>query len=225
MEPLELRTEDGAITIRPMAGDYIVGDDETQAEVRVEIQCCSGHAVWPNPPYVAYFRRLFDAYGLAAVTAWQGRNLVGFLPAIPLRCGLPQLPHCVSAPIETRVEDIVGAIPTPFSELKPKVLRVQCLSVAGRLQRKGIGLAMARYLVDWARQTGWERIQGWAFAEADTGDAYRWLPSIQFWEKAGFQRGGSCVFDPTDPITNQSGFIFSVDFGAAGADVRQRGGL
>jgi hypothetical protein len=72
---------------------------------------------------------------------------------------------------------------------------------------------MARYLVDWAGELGWERLQGWAFAEPGIGEAYRWLPSIQFWEKAGYQRGKSCVFDPSDPITNQPGFEFFADLG------------
>ena len=79
------------------------------------------------------------------------------------------------------------------------------------MYRKGIGSAMARYLVDWAREAGWERIEGWAFANPEENDAYVWIPSVQFWEKAGMQREQSRVFDPSDPITSKPGYDFAID--------------
>ena len=210
MEPTQMSLDDGKVDIRAMDMGYVIADDEKAHGCQVEIGCAI-KSRWPNPPYVAYATKLIDAYGMAGIMAWHGKTLVGFMPVITLNCGMPPVPHCVSVPIDDRADAIAGATPTPFAELHPKVLRVQCLSVAGRLRRKGIGGGMARHLVGCAREQGWERIQGWAFADANIDDSYRWLPSIQFWERAGFSRGEACAFDRSDPATNKPGFMFSVD--------------
>ncbi len=209
--PSTIKIEGIVAEIRPMDATYIVGDDGGASGVNVEIQCCLGHAAWPNPPYVAYFRKLVEAYGSAAICAWQDSNLVGFLPFIPLDCGMLRLPHCISARIDDRAAEIRKATPTPFADLRDRTLKVQCLSVARRLQRRGIGTAMARELIDWARERGWHRVQGWAFADGTVDDSYRWLPSIQFWEGAGFERGIERVFDASDPVTNKPGFEFFIE--------------
>ena len=54
---------------------------------------------------------------------------------------------------------------------------------------------MARYLVDWARENGWERIEGFAFLDADFFDSYKWIPSIHFWESAGFKHASTRTMD------------------------------
>lgn len=205
-----IEMEGAAVTVRPMTSDYIIGDDPDKYGIRAEIGCAF-NSRWPNPVYAAYARKITDTYGIAGIMAWQDTSLVGYLPVIPMNCGMPPVPHCASVPIDDRADAIASAELIPFKELEQKILKVQCLSVAKRLHRKGVGSAMAQSLIDWSRDQGWERIQGWAFADADIDDSYRWLPSIDFWEKAGFTRGESCVFDPGDPATNKPGFTFSAD--------------
>ncbi|MFP4383751.1 MAG: N-acetyltransferase family protein [Spirochaetia bacterium] len=90
---------------------------------------------------------------------------------------------------------------------------MHCASVAHRptLYRKGIGSAMLQYLVDWARESGWERIEGWAFEDSSTDDAYRWIPSLEFWEKAGAKRGDVPIFSPDTPPPPGPVREFSID--------------
>lgn len=214
MAPKDILIDDTPTVIRPMDRSYIIGEDQNKAGVTFEIMCWPGKPVpnqWPNPPVATYFKKVMGAYGTGAIMAWQGQVLVGFLPFMPLNSGLPEMVFCVCAPVEHTEEEISASTAVPLHELKPKVLKVQCLSVSKRLRRKGLGSAMVGYLVDWAREQGWEKIQGWAFESPEIDDSYRWLPSIQFWEKAGFERGVARVFDPSHPGTNKPGFDFAID--------------
>ncbi len=221
MNPQAILVDGVPTEIRPMGEDYVVGEDPAEAGIEYAIKCWPGKnepGVWPNPPIAAYFRKIMKAYGASAITAWQGKSLVGFLPFMPVNCGMPEMLFCVVAPVDAQpsVESIQAAEAIPFEQLSPKVLKVQCASVAWNkdMYRKGIGTVMARYLVEWARENGWERIQGWTFGNPDIDDAYRWLPSIEFWEKADFQRGKARVFDPDSPHTNKPGFDFSIELTA-----------
>ena len=191
MEPKTIRLEDTEIVIRPMGLDYLIADMEP-AGLTVELTCRQFAEVWPNPTYVTYYRKLTNAYGAAAILAWQNRSVVGFLPFQPQAFGMPSLPGCIHY-VATEEGDENGppaqsiekGTPTPFEELPARTLVVHCVSVTPELRRHGLGTAMARYLVDWARAEGWERIQGSTFLSGDWG----WLPNVAFWEKAGFTRG------------------------------------
>jgi GNAT superfamily N-acetyltransferase len=197
-----------------MGEDYIVGANQDDAGIKLAIKCWPGRMIpgrWPNPSTVAYFKKVMDAYGTSAITAWQEEKLVGFLPFMPVNCGLPEMVFCVSAPNQTPEDRVASSTTVPFDELTPKILKVQCLSVSPRLYRKGIGTAMVHYLADWAGTRGWQKIQGWAFESPEIDDSYVWLPSVQFWEKSGFQRANARVFDPTHPGTNKPGFDFSIE--------------
>ena len=218
MKPRTIDVDGTPTVIREMGNDYVVGDDPSESGVAYAIKCWPGHNVpgeWPNRPIAAYFRKMIEAYGTSAITAWQAKTLVGFLPFMPLNCGMPEVTFCVVCPEErqTPLGDIEAAVPIPFEQLSPKVLRVQCASVAMNppLYRKGIGTAMLQHLVDWARESGWERIEGWAFADPSADDAYKWIPSVQFWEKAGAKRGGVPTFPPDVPPPNGPACEFSID--------------
>lgn len=210
---------DGILTeIRTMGFDYVIGDDPVKAGVEYAIKCWPGKNIpeeWPNEPIATYFKKIIDAYGTSAITAWQEKTLVGFLPFMPLNCGMPEMTFCVVAPYkkQTPLVEIVDAEPIPFEELHPKVLKVQCASVAWNknMYRKGIGTAMAKYLIEWARENGWERIEGWAFADPSVDDAYVWIPSVQFWEKAGFKKTGVPSFEDGDPNANKPTFTFAIE--------------
>ena len=218
MEAKTILVDGVPTTIRPMGEDYVVGDDPSEVGIEYAIKCWPGKNVpgeWPNRPIAAYFKKIIRAYGTCAITAWQDKSLVGFLPFMPINCGMPEMTFCVVAPEDkqTPLAAIVAAEPIPFEKLNPKVLKVQCASVAWNknMYRKGIGSAMARYLVDWSRAQGWERIEGWAFAHSGVDDAYVWIPSIQFWEKAGFQKGDTPTFPSDDPNVNKPACEFSID--------------
>lgn len=206
MEPRTIQVDGVPTVIRAMGEDYVVGEDPAKSDVTYAIKCWPGKHVpgeWPNRPIAAYFRKIMEAYGTCAITAWQDKKLVGFLPFMPVGCGMPEMNFCVVCPEDkqTPLSEIESATPIPFDRLTPKVLKVQCASVAHNppMYRKGIGTAMLQYLVDWGKREGWERIEGWAFADPSTDDAYRWIPSVQFWEKAGAKKGGAPTFPPDVP--------------------------
>jgi GNAT superfamily N-acetyltransferase len=188
--PRVVRVGDTDITIRQMGADYLMADSEPEG-VSVQLTCRQFAEVWPNPIYATYYGKLTEAYGAAAILAWQGNAVVGFLPFTPQGSRLA-LPHCIhyvpgsdgeltdpdADPVERTPLDV-------FEGLDPKVLVVQCVSVQPELRREGLGTEMVRYLVDWAREQGWERIEGSAFIRGD----WKWLPDVEFWENAGFTRG------------------------------------
>jgi GNAT superfamily N-acetyltransferase len=204
MESKTIQVDGIPTVIRPMGEDYVAGDDPDVAGVTYAVKCWPGKHVkgqWPNPEIAAYFRKVMDAYGTSAIMAWQERTLVGVLPFMPVNCGLPKMSFCICAPDgeQTPLERIARAQAIPFAELSPRVIYTECLSVNWGLYRRGIGSAMAQYLVEWASEQGWDRIEGVTFATPDGDDAYRWIPSIQFWEKAGFQCGDAHSFGDDMP--------------------------
>ncbi|MFP4053227.1 MAG: N-acetyltransferase family protein [Phycisphaerae bacterium] len=189
MEPRTIQIDGIPTVIRAMGEDYVVGEDPSEAGVEYAIKCWyPGKADRPTAAMAAYFRKIMKAYGTSAITAWQDKALVGFLPFMPLNCGMPEMVFCLYTSDQTPLERVKAATPIPFDQLSPKVLKVQCASIAHNrnMYRKGLGSTMANYLIDWARESGWERIEGWTFSDSQFFDAYKWLPSIHFWEKAGF---------------------------------------
>ena len=174
-----------------MGSDYFMADTEPDGLI-VELTCRQFAKVWPNRLYIAYYQKITEAYGASAIFAWQNRTVVGFLPFEPVNCGVPALPNCIhyvtgqfGEPDEARSEMIAQSTATPFADLHSKTLKVHCINVKQAFRRRGLGSAMARYLVEWARPQGWERIEGSAFLDGDWG----WLPNVEFWEKVGFVRG------------------------------------
>ena len=188
MRAQDLTIGDADITIRPMGLDYIMASAEPEG-VTVQLACRECADIWPNPIYVEYYTQLTRAYGAASILAWQNKAVVGVLPFRPLESAPQHLPHCFNyvakEPGDPNLSDVQESPPTPFDELESRTLVVQCASVRPDMRRTGLGTAMARYLVDWARRNRWDRIQGSAFVEGDWG----WLPGVRFWENAGFVRG------------------------------------
>ncbi len=180
-----------------MDTEYLMADQEPAGlTVSVECRVRARPEQWPNPMYVTYYRKLTDAYGACAILAWQSQTIVGFLPFVPVDCGI-SLPHCLHYVHAEEIPQVEAFMPTPESEMEQRALRTHCLSVAEPLRRKGLGSDMVRYLVDWAREHQWQSIEGWAFETSDFG----WLPDIGFWEKCGFKRGKARGWDEhiTDP--------------------------
>jgi GNAT superfamily N-acetyltransferase len=204
MEPQAINTNGVSITIRTMDTGYLMADREPDGvEVSVACRQCAGAELWPNPMYVEYYRKLTGAYGACAILAWHERMIVGFLPFLPRGCGFV-LPHCLHY-VEAEDACMVQRFsPVPQQDMASRDLKTHCLSVAPELRRQGLGSAMVRYLIAWARTHYWQRIGGWAFAQSSFG----WLPDIAFWEKCGFSRGVATGWDEdiTDP-----GFEYSLE--------------
>jgi GNAT superfamily N-acetyltransferase len=214
MKPKEIIIDNTLTIIQPMGYDYIIGEDPDKAGIKYEIRCWHGKPVagsWPNPPVVSYYKKLIDNYGTGAIMAWQDKSLIGFLPFYPQNCGLSKV-NCVCAPIDTTIEKINSTNLVPLDNLCLKTLEVQCLSVTRRLHRKGLGTAMSIYLIEWAKEQGWDKIQGWAFSDSHFIDAYKWLPSIHFWEKSGFQKEKSREMDIEGLGSNIHINDFSISF-------------
>ena len=53
-------------------------------------------------------------------------------------------------------------------------------------QRKGIGTRMARELIRWAKEKGWESIEATAYEEVEIMYANFGAAGRSFWEKLGF---------------------------------------
>ena len=197
MEPKVVTIDATTVAIKPMGMDYIMSDQEPPGiEVAVGCRVHVEPENWPNPMYVTYYKKLTEAYGACAILAWQEKTVVGFLPFTPTECG-PRLPACVHYVDEEDMPEVEAFSPVPQKDMSAKVLKTHCLSVKQSMRRKGLGSQMVRYLVEWARANGWERIQGWAFEKSEFG----WLPDIVFWEKCGFKRGQARGWDEhiTDP--------------------------
>ena len=206
MEPKEILINNTSTIIRVMDNNYIIGEDQDKSGIKYEIKCWPGKPVagsWPNSPVATYYKKLIDNYGTGAIMAWQNKSLVGFLAFYPQNCGIPKV-NCVCAPIDITIEKINSTNLVPLVNLNPKILEVQCLSVTSRLYRKGLGTAMSIYLIEWAKE------QGWAFENAGFIDAYKWLPSIHFWEKSGFQKEKTREMDLGDLGSNVPVNDFSI---------------
>ncbi|MFP4460534.1 MAG: GNAT family N-acetyltransferase [Candidatus Zixiibacteriota bacterium] len=182
MKPNELTIDNSTITIKLMDNSYIIGTKFKKSGIDFKIKCCSES----NPQVALYFQKLIGTYGTGAIMAWKNRSLIGFLPFYPLDCGIPKI-NCICGPVDISIGKMDSISLIPLNELKRKVLEVQCLSVNWNYYRKGIGTAMTKYLIKWAKFQGWNKIQGCAFSDNKFMDAYKWIPSIHFWQKSGFQ--------------------------------------
>ena len=159
---------------------------------------------------VPLLRKLIRTYGTCAILARDGDQAVGFLRFYPktlsstegagalcLQQGFPAGPS----------EHFVDSVFQPLEEIEDKTLAVHCLMTGSPsqdknpYQRKGIGTRMARELIHWAEENGWEAIEARSFEDlpmlyAHTGNAGR-----SFWEKLGF----SLVKTETEPAFEKGG--------------------
>jgi hypothetical protein len=145
---------------------------------------------------VPLLSRLTDAYGACAMLAWVGDRVVGFLRFYPKEVverdeagGLCLQQEPPNGPSESL---LAQPLP-PMDELDPKTLTVHCMMTGSPQQKEnpyqriGLGTQLAKTLVGWAQERGWERIEAPAYEDLDaiyrvTGQAGR-----AFWERLGFK--------------------------------------
>jgi GNAT superfamily N-acetyltransferase len=90
------------------------------------------------------------------------------------------------------VDDFAETAFPPLEKIEDKTLAIHCLMTGSSqqednpFQRKGIGTRMVRYLIQWAKGKGWERIQVDAFEDIPLIYEITGSAGYTFWEKLGF---------------------------------------
>ena len=140
-------------------------------------------------------REMIRRYGTCALLAWQQQKVVGHIRFYPMKVAR------LLAAGETDVSPILNCTLACGPDQDEGTLWVLCVMTCAPYTdsaeaaqvgaRKGIGLQLARALVAWAREHGWQRIVKVAHCDLD------WFYGIlggggkAFWEKAGFKVAGS----------------------------------
>ena len=146
---------------------------------------------------VPLLEKLIETYGTCAMLARDGDQVVGFLRFYPkaifsmeqagqlcLQQGHP------AGPSERLVEERFPLL----EELDDKTLTVHCLMTGSPFQeenpyqRKGLGTWMARELIRWAGERGWEAIEATAYADVGIIYEITGQAGVRFWERLGFRR-------------------------------------
>jgi GNAT superfamily N-acetyltransferase len=204
MGPKELVIDGDTVSIQLMDESYIMCDDEKKSGVKVDVDCRHMSPRWPNPLHSLYYRKVLVAYGVGPVLAWQGRSIVGFLPATVPDCGIPEIPLCVhyTGGLAYGAEKHIGlgmvenSSAVPFAQLKKKEIRLGCMSVHRSLRGRSLAAFMIQYMTDWARQNGWDRLKARAMMD---GEPMSFYPTHSFWLKLGFKtEGPPRRFGPSD---------------------------
>ncbi len=188
------------IVIRPMTSDMILwrclhNGPLTAASVERPPQGQGMDWALHRETNVPLLQKLIDTYGTCAMLAWDGDAVVGFVRFYPKvvaqmeeagqLCLQQSWPNGPSAKLAEQ--------PFPPKErLADKTLMVHCLMTgspkneSNPYQRVGLGTALTKALLAWARAQGWDRIEATAYEDVDavyriTGQAGR-----EFWERLGF---------------------------------------
>ena len=165
--------------------------------------------------------KLSRTYGACAILARIGENIVGQLRFYPrviwdmqsagemcLQQDLPNGP----------ADDFADTEFPPLEQIENRTLAVHCLMTGSPqqednpFQRKGIGSCMVRFLIRWAKTSGWERIEVDAFEDIPIIYEITGSAGITFWQKAGFR-----IVDrhPHPYLQERSEFVESLEKQAA----------
>lgn len=198
------------VIIEPMRGDLILwrclhggplsAENLDRPAPRSEIDWASTRA--RNVPLL---KKLVETYGTCAFVARDGGQVVGtlrFYPKAICPSGEGGAAFCLQQayPAGPKEDRAAGPFPS-LDELTDKALFVHCLMVVspegdpGRYRRKGLATRLARGLIDWAGERGWEAIEACAYEEIPMLYAIAGAAGKRFWEKVGFR----CVHADSEP--------------------------
>jgi len=140
--------------------------------------------------------QLTRTYGACAMLARIDENIVGQLRFYPKNiinlkgadgfCLLQDFPN--GPP-----DDFAETEFPPLAQIEDKTLVIHCFMTGSSLQRKnpyqrkGIGTRLVRFLIEWARSQGWERIEVDAFEDLPLIYEITGSAGITFWKKLGFR--------------------------------------
>ncbi len=185
MKGHSLIVDSKTVVIRPMDETYIID------------ACAHDRAKGISyPAFQRFHRDLMERYGNSAILAWCDNKAVGFVNFYPMNVVSPAaLCPGVEAELEAKY-DLAVWPKTPSKELG-----VGCVNISEGFHRRGIGTALVRMLIDWAKEHGYTSIV------ADANEKSWWKPCKPFWEKLGFhvkkvtqfdkprRDGDTCVYD------------------------------
>ncbi len=197
---------------------YIMCDDEKTKSVTVDVHCRRLSPCWPNPLYSIYYRKLLGAYGLGPIFLWERERIVGFLPLSVLNCAVPELPLCVhytggddyGSERHIDLAMVESAEPLPFAQLQMKEIRIGCMTLHPAMRGRGFAVSMVAYLIDRARDRGWERVRARAMLD---GEPHAFYPTLSWWKALGFTPIGEVrSFGPSNnPIDRSRAVDLIVD--------------
>jgi len=148
---------------------------------------------------IPLLEKLIETYGTCAILAKDGDLVVGTLRFYPkiLFSDRSMIGFCIQqGPPYGPSESSVARELTPLEDIQDKTLEVHCLMTRSPqqkqnpYQRKGIGTRMARELIRWAKEKGWESIEATAYEDAQIVYEIFGAAGKSFWEKLGFHIAG-----------------------------------
>ena len=175
-----------------------------------------------NVPLLA---KLTRTYGACAIIARDGDRIVGQLRFYPKAVadmegagGLCLQQDYPAGP----ADDFAGNdLPAP-ARIEDKTLAVHCLMTGSPqqkenpYQRKGIGTRMVRTLIQWAKATGWDRIEVKAFEDLPIIYAITGSTGHTFWDKLGFSIADRY---PHPALQGQDPFVITLEEQARAAGI------
>ncbi|MBN1560422.1 GNAT family N-acetyltransferase [candidate division KSB1 bacterium] len=140
-------------------------------------------------------RKLTDMYGACAILAHIGDEVIGQLRFYPRAVcdlleagGLCLLQDFPAGP----TADLVDHDFPSLDKMSDKTLIIHCCMIAPSQKaenpylRKGIGSAMVKFLIQWAADNGWDRLEVDAFEDLPIIYEITGSAGHTFWEKLGF---------------------------------------
>lgn len=147
---------------------------------------------------VPLLKKLTATYGACAVIARDGEACVGHLRFYPKiiqwMCSSDELQFCLQQKFPHGPADDFAEREFPsFEALADKTLSVHCIMTGSPklkdnpYQRQGLGTAMVRFLIDWARGYGWKAIEAKTHEDIPLLYAISGCAGKTFWTKLGFR--------------------------------------
>jgi GNAT superfamily N-acetyltransferase len=146
---------------------------------------CWGHRDEPNhtsPAFEQWHRELLRRYGNAAAVAICDDRVVGYANFYPgiLQPILAAAKACLCpAAVDSQLPSLLKRIEWPADPRD--ALSIGCVNLAPAFRRAGVGSALVRAAVEWARENGYHTVL------AGANDTAWWIPCRPFWEQLGFR--------------------------------------
>jgi len=218
------------VVIEPMSDDFILWrclHSGPLSEATIEQRPPDSPDDWSRfrTRNISLLRALTRIYGACAILARSGGHVVGQLRFYPRvvwkREGAGELCLQQDFPNGPAVDFALAEFP-PLSQISDKTLLIHCLMTGSPqlednpFQRTGIGSSMVRYLAQWGKTQGWERIEVDAFEDIPLIYKLTGSAGCKFWTKLGFR---SIDRHPHPFLQDRSDFVVTLEEQAASAGI------